>query len=329
MNKLNRILAALLAVQIVVLALVFWPRAAASGKAGLSLFPGITADQVTGLTVTGPSTEGQKTVRLAKGADGWVLPDAGDYPVLADKVPALLAKLVALKAGQPVATQASSLKRLKVAEDAYERRIEFSASDGSTHRLYLGTSPSYGAVHVRADDQGEAYLVRDLSAQDAGAAAADWVDRTYLSIPQEQVVAFSLENGQGRFNFEKAGGEWGLQGLAEGETLDAAQVTSLLGRVGSLYLVQPLGKETKPEYGMEQPSAVMTVKTQGGEGGDKTYTLKVGAQDPADKSYVVLSSESPYYVRVSEYSVQDLVQKGKEGFLQVPPTAVPEATPAP
>ena len=334
MNRRNQILVGLLVLQLIVLAFVFWPRSAVSGKEGQSLFPGIAADQIVGLAITG--ADGQ-SVRLAKGADGWVLPDAGDYPVQVDKVPALLTKIVGLKASQPVATTSSSLKRLKVAKDSFERLIEFQVADGSIHRLYLGSSPSYGANHVRADEQNEVYLARGLSTQDAGNAASDWVDRDYLSIPQDQIVAFTLENGQGRLDLEKNGGQWAMQGLAVGETLDQGKITTLLNRVSPLTLVQPLGKENKPEYGLQQASAVLTIKAQS-DAGVKTYTLRVGApwtdrsqggQDTADKSYVVISSESPYFVRVSEYAVKDLVEKGKDEFLQLPPTLTPAASATP
>ena len=42
--------------------------------------------------------------------------------------------------------------------------------------------------------------------------------------------------------------------------------------------------------------------------------------DAAAASYVVKSSESPYYVHVSEPSVRALVENGRDAFLQEPPT---------
>jgi hypothetical protein len=84
-------------------------------------------------------------------------------------------------------------------------------------------------------------------------------------------------------------------------------------------MTAPLGKEEQAAYGMATPNAVATVETA-----TKTYTLQVGAQDPDDNSYVVISSESPYYVRVSEYSVQALVQNTRADFIEAPPTPTPE-----
>jgi hypothetical protein len=326
MNKQNRILAGLLAVQLVVVAIVFWPHPVASGTSA-SLFPGVSADQIASLTITDATGN---TIQLAKSNGAWVLPNADDYPVEADKVPSFLDKIVGLKAERLVTQTSSSHARLKVAKDNFERLVYFVLDEGTHHQLYMGSSPSYGAIHVRADDQNEVYLASDLSTQDAGVQATSWVDSTYLEIPEDQIVGVILENANGRLEFEKTGDTWTLKGLAADETLAQDQVTTLISRARLVTMSQPLGKELKAEYGLDNPSAVVTVYTHS-DSGDKTYTLTVGAQDPTDKSYVVISSESEYYVRVSEYSAQNLVEKARADFIQPPatpePTQVPGATP--
>jgi hypothetical protein len=323
MNRLNQILVGLLVVQLVVVGILFWPRSTASVE-GQSLFPDVTSDRIVGLTITGP--DGQ-TLHLAKLNGQWVLPEAEDYPVLEDKVPTLLDKIIGLKAERLVTQTAASHERLKVAADSYERLVEFELSDGTRYRLYLGSSPSYSATHVRADGQDEVYLASNLSAQDAGVAATNWVDQAYLSIPRDQITTLTLENKNGRFEFEKSGDAWTMKGLAEGETLNQTSVEALVSRAASVTLTKPLGKVEQQSYGLQQPGAVVTIRTHTDEAGDRTFTLRVGARDPADNSYVVISSESPYYVRVAEFSVKDFVEKARDGFLQLPPTPTAEATP--
>jgi len=39
------------------------------------------------------------------------------------------------------------------------------------------------------------------------------------------------------------------------------------------------------------------------------------------------SSESPYYVRVSEYTVKMLVERGRDDYVRLPETPTPEPTP--
>jgi hypothetical protein len=322
MNRLNQILVVLLVLQLVVAAIILIPRPAPAGE-GESLYPDLEAGRIVGLTVT--SADGE-THQQAKRDGNWVLPEADDYPVQADKVPPVLDKLAALQADRLVTETTGSHKRLKVAEDDFERLVEFELDDGSHYRLYVGTSPSYGATHVRAEGQDEVYLTSELSLQDLGAAASAWVDRAYLDLPEDQIMALTVENENGTLDLRKIGeAGWMLTDQAGDETLDQGIVTSLANRAAYITLLRPLGREDKPEYGLANPSAVVTIQTHSDEEGDKTYTLWVGTQDAEDNSYVIRSSESAYYVRVSEYSVQDLVDYTRDDLLELPPT--PEVTP--
>ncbi len=326
MNKRNQILAGILVLQLALTAFVLWPRTGASGAQAENLFPDLQADQVVALTITDANG---KTIDLAKVGDQWVLPDAGDYPVKEAVVPDLLAKIAQLKTNRLVAQSETSYKRLQVGAEDYQRLIEFRLADGSEHRLYLGTQPSYSAIHVRADDDTNVYLTSDLSTTDAMVTATSWVDGEYLSIPQEDVVAVTVENAQGRLEFVKEGDAWTLADLAAGETLDEAAVTSLVGKARYTAMLRPLGKEEQDSYGMASPNAIVTVQASS-DAGDKTYTLWVGAKDEEANGYVVKSSESEYYVLVSQYSVADFVDKGHQDFLELPATPTPEvgATPS-
>lgn len=324
MNRLNQILVGILALQFVVAAIVLWPRAAATGESE-RLFPDVEAERVTSLAITG--ADGQ-SIKLARAGDEWVLPDAGDYPVEEGKAPALLDKIAGLETGRLVTQTSGSHKRLGVAEDGFERLVELELDDGTHHRLYVGTSPSFSVIHVRADGQDEVYLASDLSTIDVGVLATDWTGRNYLSVPRDQVVTLTLENENGRFEFSKEGDVWTMQGLAEDEILNEAAVQTLLSRATSVSMLRPLGQEEMAEYGLENPSATVTLRTRSEGGGEKVYTLRVGAQDPEDNSYVLISSESPYYVQVSEFVVKDLVEKVRDGLLEPPPEPEPGATPA-
>jgi hypothetical protein len=322
MNRTNQILAAVLAVQIVLVAVAFWPRPA-SVAGGESLLAGLEAEQIARLTISDGTG---KQIKLTNELGSWVLPEADDYPCAENKVPQFLEKIAALKTNRLVTQTPASHKRLKVADDAFERRIELELADGTTHRLYLGTSPSYGVSHVRVVGRDEVYLASML-ASDAGVNASNWVDTLYFSVTQDQIVALTLENGNGRFEFEKDdAGAWTMKGLAADETLKENNVTSLVNRASSVQMLRPLGQEPQDDYGLETPNAVVTVETRDDEGNIKSYTLSVGAQSEEDKSYVVISSESPYYVRVSDYTVKNFVERVRDDFLELPPTPTPEPT---
>jgi len=322
MNRTNQILAVVLAVQIVLVAVAFWPRPA-SVAGGESLLAGLEAEQIAQLTISDATG---KYIKLAKGAGDWVLPEADNYPCQANKVPEFLEKIVALDTNRLVTQTPASHKRLGVADDDFQRKIELELTDGTTRQLYLGSSPSYGVSHVRADGQNEVYLA-SLSASEAGVFASNWIDTLYFSVTQDQIVALMLENDNGRFEFEKDdAGTWTMKGLAADETLNQNNVTGLVNRIASLRMLRPLGKIEKDEYGLQEPSAVVTVQTRDEAGAVETQTLRVGAKSDEDNSYAVISSESPYYVRVSDYTVKDFVEKARGDFLELPPTPTPEET---
>ncbi len=321
MNRQNQILAGLLVVQILLAAVIFWPKPAATVAGGEKLFPELEASHVVKLKV---SDAAGQSIELVKGTAGWVLPGADDYPAQESVVTPFLDKLAALKADRLVTQTGSSHKRLKVDSSDFERLIEIGTDDGKSYKLYLGSSPTYQVAHVRPEGKNEVYLVSDMSAADASVQAAGWIDSVYLSLDQNQVTALTVQNKNGLLEFAKdEAGAWTMQGLQAGETLDASRVTSLLGRLATLRMNRPLGKTEQEAYGLKNPSAVITLQTRDTLGAAKSYTLRVGAKDDKDSTYTAISSESEYYARVASFSVQDFVEQGRDYFLKLPPTPTP------
>ena len=318
MKRHNQILTAVLALQIVLVAAVFWPRSAASGGEGRPLLGDLEAADVIAVTIE--DADGNR-ITLSKEEGTWVLPDAGDFPCEESKVTGLLDKLVALTADRLVTRTAASQARLQVARDDFLRRIDVETSAGETITLFLGSSPSYGATHIRLLEQEETYLTDQLPTWEANTSASSWINTSYVSVPKEDITSVTLRNANGEWTFEKdADGNWTLLGLGEDEEPDTTAVDTIINRVSSISLLRPLGKDEAPAYGLAEPQALVTMVAA-----DKTITLQVGAKFLEDNSYVVKSSESPYYVRVSEFAVKDLVEKTRDGFIKPPPTPTPPA----
>lgn len=314
----NQVLAGLFVAQLVLLVVVFWPRPASTG-AGVPLLPGFQSANVVGLALADNSGN---SVELRKVNGAWVVPAAGDYPALASPVDALLVKVAGLTDRRLVARTAASQKQLQVAGDDFIRKVDIEMADGTRYRLYIGSSPGYGTAHVRLDGHNETYL-SDLTTGSVEVQLSSWVDTAYLNVASDSVTEVHVSNAQGTLDFTRVTtGTWSLAGLAAGETLDQTRVQALLRQVTAVRMLRPLGQENLPEYGMDKPSVVVTLRTA-----EKEITLTVGAQDAKDSSYVVRSSESPYYVRVAGSSLSDVVGKGRAGYLVPPPTATPSPTP--
>jgi hypothetical protein len=315
LNKPNQILAVILVAQLALAAFILWPRQAVSSSSG-PLLPNFKAADVTSLTIS--DAEDNK-VALVKKGEAWVLAEAGDYPADSTKVGPLLEKIEKVKTNRLVTQTEASHPRLKVAADDFNSLLEITLKDNTTHKLYVGSSAGASATHVRADSQPEVYLTGDLTSFDANAQASAWIDTLYFTLPQTATTSLTLENADGTFEFVKEGEKWTLAGLADDETFNENNFTTLLSQASGVRMTEPLGKTEEAAYGLNEPLATVTLKTA-----DKTYTLSIGAKDDEDSTYVVKSSESPYYVRVAEFTAQSFTDKKRADFLQAPPTAEPD-----
>jgi len=315
MNRLNQILIGLLVVQIGVGVAMFWPRNAASQTAG-PLLQNFSADSVSELVI---SDAEDNRVALAKQGDSWVLPEADDYPAQSQDVDTLVENLAGIETNRLVTETGASHGRLQVADDDFNRRLEITMADGNSHTLFVGTAAGAGATHVRANNQPEVYLAGNLNAWEVNAQPSGWIDTLYFTVPQTATTQLTLQNENGTFEFEQAAEGWTMQGLEAGETFNESAFTSLLSQASSVRMTEPLGKQEEASFGLDDPLATVTLQTD-----SETLTLRIGAQNPNDNSYVVKASNSPYYVRVAEFTGNNFVNKTRDDFLQAPPTPTTE-----
>ncbi len=316
-KRRDQILAGLLVIQAIVAVIALWPRAAVGQSQ--PVFGTLKATDIVALTVT---DDKGATISLRQVDGQWGMPEADNYPALAEKISPVLDKLAGLTTRTMVARTEASYDRLQVSPNNFVRKLDFETSSGEKHTVFLGSSPSYGATNYRVDGQKEVYLADNITTWEIGADPASWVDVTYLRVPSDQVVGVTVQNAQGTLSFSKGDdGKWSMDGLRPGDVLDPNKVTGLLNLFSSFSMMRPLGKEAKAEYGLDNPTAILTMQTV-----SSTVTLKVGAQDPTDKSYYVSASSSPYYARASAGAIQQLIGKTYEEMLQPPPTATPAPT---
>jgi len=97
-------------------------------------------------------------------------------------------------------------------------------------------------------------------------------------------------------------------------------VNGLNNQATSFRMEAPVGVEEQASFGLDNPQATITLETP-----EETYTLLIGAQDTEDNSYFAKASNSPYYVRISNFTADSFVAKTRENFIQDPPTPTPEA----
>ena len=313
MQKFSLVLGILLVVQIVVSAVLLWPRTSASAV-GEPFLAGYSEDAVVSLTV---SDGGDGRIALVKGDEGWTLPEAGDFPAQEDRIRPVLEKLAALKTNRLVTETEGSHGRLQVSDEEFNRMLDVDMQDGSHHKLYVGSSGGAGATHIRREGSPDVYLTAGLNPWEINTQASSWVDTLFFTVPQTATVALKIENTNGLFEFDRDGDDWIMTGLTDEESLNDGALSALLDQATSIRMTVPLGKEEKPEYGTSAPQATLTVTTET-DGQTERHTVQVGAKDE-NGDYVVHVSESPYYVQVTGYVGDSFVEKTRDHFIMPPP----------
>ncbi|HHH48377.1 MAG TPA: DUF4340 domain-containing protein [Gammaproteobacteria bacterium] len=294
MQKTLRFLAILLAAQLL-LALglnLGGPRLAAHpGDAPLLDLAGRAVDRI---TLEGG--EG-KSLSLSKTSDGWVLPAQDDFPADADKVTRLLERLQGLRHGLPVATSSSALKRFKVAEDDFERRIRLAAGDDIVATLYVGTSPGVRRGHLRRDGDDAVYAL-EFASYDVPLKREDWEDKAILALPREEIATIQVADLTLRPQGDTG---WAAQGLADNEALDIEAAGELADKLAELRIGAVLGREKQADYALDKPVLQLTVTRKGGESID--YQL-----GKRDHDYVLKASSREEYFRLPGYTGDALVE---------------------
>lgn len=327
MSRRNIFLVSLLAVQVAIIAYVYRPASQVTSPV-VHFFEALDEDQITGLTIT---DEQANSVVLNKVADDWQVGAEEQYPANAVKVEELLAKLAALESSRLVTRTRASQVRLKVSAEIFSRRIEVRDSRGALRTIYLGTSPSLKTIHVRLEGSNDVYLATGLSSWEASAETSSWWRSDYLNLDPGKVLALEVTNGNGTLALEKGEAEqWYLTQMAASAAgrvpVEQAAVTGLLAKITQFSLVDYLGRQAEPGYGLDEPTATALFRLAGGE----EVSVVVGPLNEADSSHVLKASLSPFYVRVGSYAVKDLLAAdGVElPTVKLPPSAaVPDAAP--
>jgi hypothetical protein len=317
MKRHQQILAGILIVQIILGVVTFWPRSGSAGAAQ-PIFPDLKVEDIVTLTIT--DDQGAHIV-LKRSGDNWGLAEAGDYPANASTITPILEKFTQLDTATLVARTESSHKALQVGDDSFVRRIDIGMKDGTTHTIYLGSSPRYTATHFRVAGQDETYLTAALSSWELSTGASSWIDTTYRTIDATTVTEVTLQNANGTFKLVKTDDDqWTLANLTGDEIINPTATSDIVNKVTRISLQRPLGLEEDASYGFTDPAAIVTLTTDDGV----IYALYVGAKFDGT-NYAVKASESPYYVAVTEYNVKTLIENDRAAFMQEPtPTPTPQ-----
>lgn len=337
MQRWISILAIVLGVQVVIVI--------AAGLGGDRLAPApvttplVTADLkgVDRLVLDGPASGGPAKpdaprVEFIKRDGRWLLPGYHEAPADAARLQALLDRLGTASRGFPVARTADAIKRFKVADTDHERRLVASTGDKAVATVYLGQSPGLRKVHARTA-QDEAVYAVELDAQDMPVAAAQWLDTSLLKVDAAALAELTITaKGKPPLALVRAAAgdkpgapdnaAWQAPALPAGQGLDAAQVSVLLGTIGSLRVDGVLGKEARPEWQQDAPDLTLGFKNQQGKA--VSWAL---AKTRSGDTYVLKASDQPWYLELKPAGAQPLLDAAAADKLVVAATAAAASAP--
>ena len=250
--------------------------------------------------------DGTDSVSLKKQEGKWLLPESGDFPANQSSVEQLLGKLATLKKGWPVAKTRSALRRFKVDEEQFERKLVLLSGDEAQATLYVGTSPGFRKVHIRPANGDEVYAVM-FNTWDAAAKADEWIDKDVLTLEESDLDRVEIPG----VVLHWKDGKPKVADLGEKEQTNEKESRSLLGKLTKLRIQSVLGTEIKPEYRQDEPALEVKITRKGGE------VLNYRFSKSEDASYYILKrSDLDHYFKVAEYTLNPIKETTREKLVQ-------------
>lgn len=304
-------LTALLGVQLVVTGWAWRERMAVPVNATGSVLIAAKADAVSDIELD----DGKRRVLLKRGGDGWVLPQAHEFPAGAFQVSRLLDAVLNLHPGLPVADSENAARRFQVAGDDFSRRLILRQGGQVLATLYVGDAAGPRRVYGRLGGQTAVYpllLDRYALATDVNV----WTDKTWLHHALGDINGIHLPG----IDLVRHGDGWRLADQTPDEQLDTDKVNDLVGRIANLDFMAVDGVADAAPDG--ELLLTITLDLAGGR------TVSYRFRDPGQQGDPLLHvSGSPFVLRVAGFTLKPLQGVTRDALLATAP--VVDAAPAP
>lgn len=200
MTRARSWLAALLALQLAVAAILAWHQGSSSRAAPEQALLDLEVDDIERIVID----SGDNTVTLERQGEQWRLPALDNLPAISRAGP-LLEQLAGLRGGWPVATSPGSHERFGVAAEHFDKRLRLYRGDTLAGELYVGNSAGLRRSYVRAAGDEAVHSV-SLNTYDIHTTSRDWLDKALLAVDDASAIRGA------DFRIERDGDHWRLAG---------------------------------------------------------------------------------------------------------------------
>jgi len=284
MNRLGKILTLALALQLLLVVAVFWPRSdEAEGLARTALVE-LDAAAVDRIAVE----DADSSVLLGRSGDGWVLPDYHGLPVDKQKLQRVLRDLPALPRGWPVARSGGAAERFEVGEQSFQRHVTWFGGETAAGEIYLGTSPGFRKVHTRIAGSDPVYAV-EFNTFDLPVQPAEWLDKTLLRVSNPDAITGA------DYSLRKDGDNW--TGQRE-QVPESAEVDKLVNGLSSLRVTAAADISLAGELAQMEVPPTLSVTAGGEEYDYRLYTM--------EDEYFIQRSDIPVFFSLSAFDYNRL-----------------------
>ncbi len=303
MSKLQKILSGVIVLQLMLAVGVFYLQRPTPMTTGL-LVEGYDAETITRVSLT--DAEG-KQVTFEKHDGQWVLPEKGNYPLQAASLDEVLAAIGTLNTNRLVAATNTSHARLQVAGDTFQRKLVLEGEDGQPITLFVGTSPAASSTHIRLEGENQVYLTNALSAAQLSTTLSSWVDTNYFQIPADQLKSLAIETADQSYLLSvDEQGNWTTSLIPEGQVFDPAKWNTLLASLTNIRMLEPVGKEIRPEYGLDAPAASVVYTYTDESGSQQTAQLVIGSPSLDGLGYYAKLASAAYVIQLNTASAEKI-----------------------
>ncbi len=286
------VLGVVLAVQVLVVAVLFWPGKTENNVEVKPLI--VLDDSVDRIEI---SAKGQ-TVVLRKVDDSWRVGEG--LKANRQQLDSLLEKLAAVKTGWPAGTRLDAHERFQVTEDNFSRKIQLFAGDQSLYEVYLGSIVNLKQTHIRLAGDDNVYA-GSIAVYEIPTTLNAWLD-TALLRPKGEIT----EIRSGEFVIAKQDGAWPSEhSQVLGEDPEVGEATATFNAQNFAATLNGL----RANGVVDDPSELAA----DGPAGDQAFVqaeFEVITRETTH-SYELLKKGEAYYLRRDDYSATFKIGKAQ------------------